>query len=52
MALVIRIESIRDFKGKDNIENACKYYISSINASAKEFQHTIRKHWAIENKLH
>lgn len=52
MASVIRIESTREFKGKDKIEKSCRYYISSLDASAERFQHIIRSHWAIENKLH
>lgn len=52
MVTVIRIESTREFKGKDKVETACRYYISSLDASAEEFQHIIRSHWAIENKLH
>lgn len=52
MRSVIRIESTRDFKGKDKIEKSTRYYISSADKSAKEFQKIIRSHWAIENKLH
>lgn len=52
MASIIRIESTREFKGKDKIENSCRYYISSLDTSAEKFQHIIRSHWAIENKLH
>jgi predicted transposase YbfD/YdcC len=52
MKSIIRIESIRDFKGKDKIETAVRYYISSLDKSAEEFQTIIRSHWAIENKLH
>lgn len=29
-----------------------RYYISSLRESPKELLHTIRSHWAIENKLH
>lgn len=52
MKSIIRIESIREFKGKDKIETATRYYISSLNKSATELQKIIRSHWAIENKLH
>ncbi len=48
----IRIESKREFKGKDKIEKSVRYYISSLNASSERFQEIIRSHWAIENKLH
>jgi predicted transposase YbfD/YdcC len=52
MTSIIRIESTREFKGKDKIEKSVRYYISSLNASAERFQQIIRSHWAIENKLH
>jgi len=50
---IIRIESTREFKNSDKPkENAVRYYIASLNAKANEFQHIIRSHWSIENKLH
>lgn len=50
---VIKIESKREFKNSDKAsETATRYYISSLNVSATEFQHIIRSHWSIENKLH
>lgn len=50
---VIKIESTREFKNSDKPkEQAVRYYISSLVVSAKEFQHIIRSHWSIENKLH
>ena len=52
MSSIIRIESLREFKGKDRLETATRYYISSLQTTAKEFQKIIRSHWAIENKLH
>ena len=53
LSTVIKIESIREFKNSDKPnEQAVRYYISSLIASAKEFQHIIRSHWSIENKLH
>jgi predicted transposase YbfD/YdcC len=33
-------------------ENSTRYYISSLQNNANEFQEKIRSHWAIENKLH
>lgn len=51
MSSIIRIESTCEFKGKDKSETATRYYISSLNISAKEFQKIIPSHWAIENKL-
>ena len=52
MKSIVRIESTRDFKGKDKIEKSVRYYISSLDTSAEELQKTIRCHWGIENKLH
>lgn len=50
---IIRIESTREFKNSDKPkEISVRYYISSLDAEAKEFQHIIRSHWSIENKLH
>lgn len=49
---IIRVESTRDFKNSDKVENSCRYYISSLNQTAEKFQEMIRSHWAIENKLH
>jgi len=50
---IIKIESIREFKNSDKpIEKATRYYISSLDLTAKEFQYIIRSHWSIENKLH
>lgn len=50
---IIKIESTREFKNSDKpIENATRYYISSLRNNATEFQSKIRSHWAIENKLH
>ena len=52
MRSIIRIESKREFKGKQKVETAIRYYISSLDKSAAELQKIIRSHWAIENKLH
>jgi predicted transposase YbfD/YdcC len=52
MKSIIKIESTRDFKGKDKKEQAVRYYISSLDKTAQELQYIIRCHWAIENKLH
>jgi predicted transposase YbfD/YdcC len=50
---VIKIESIREFKNSNKpTETATRYYISSLNAHAKDMQNAIRLHWGIENKLH
>jgi predicted transposase YbfD/YdcC len=50
---IIKIESKREFKNSEKpIQNATRYYISSIRASSQDFQKAIRSHWSIENKLH
>ena len=50
---VIKIESIREFKNSEKpIETATRYYISSLENNAQEYQKNIRSHWGVENKLH
>ena len=50
---VIKIESQRVFKNSNKpTEKATRYYISSLEANAENFQKAIRLHWGIENKLH
>ena len=50
---IVKIESIREFKNSNKKpEKSTRYYISSLNNKAIEYQHNIRSHWGIENKLH
>ncbi len=50
---IIRIKSKREFKNSDKgSEETVRYYISSIESEADNFQKAIRSHWSIENKLH
>lgn len=50
---VIKIESIREFKNSDKpMEKATRYYISSLENNAEQYQKNIRSHWGVENKLH
>lgn len=50
---IIKIESKREFKNSDKkTEIATRYYISSLNETAENYQRHIRAHWGIENKLH
>lgn len=50
---VIKIESLREFKNSyKSSEKATRYYISSLNDNAKNYQKNIRSHWSVENKLH
>ena len=47
---VVEIHSTRDLS--DKVEKEKRYYISSLEGSAKEMLHYVRSHWAIENSLH
>lgn len=47
---IIKIESIRELKGKTSREN--RYYISSKKESAQYFNNIVRGHWGIENAFH
>jgi len=49
---IIKIDSSRFFKSTKKQENSTRIYISSLDASAENFQEYIRSHWGIENKLH
>jgi predicted transposase YbfD/YdcC len=52
MESVIKIESERTMKSTGKITSQTRYYISSLQSTAKEFNLAIRCHWAIENNLH
>lgn len=47
---LIRIESMREIAGKKTTET--RYYISSLNKTAKEINQLVRSHWQVENNLH
>jgi len=47
---IVKIESERIIKDKTTQE--VRYYISSLEATAKRFNEIVRKHWSIENSLH
>ena len=50
---IIRIDSLREFKNSDKEdEKSTRYYISSLNNTAIDYQKNIRSHWGVENKLH
>lgn len=50
---VVKIESLREFKNSNKpSEKATRYYISSLDNSAEQYQKNIRSHWGVENKLH
>lgn len=48
----IKIESEVFHKSTGKTTNEKRYYISNLEQNAELFNKTIRKHWAIENKLH
>jgi len=51
IACLIRLDSIREIKGKKSLET--RYYIASNkNLSTEKALNQIRSHWAIENSLH
>ena len=47
---LVKIDAIRIIDEKTTQET--RYYISSLKASAEEFNLIIRSHWGIENELH
>lgn len=49
---VIKISTNRTIISTGKVSKECRYYISSLKKSPKEFNSLIRGHWAIENKLH
>jgi predicted transposase YbfD/YdcC len=50
---VVKIESVREFKNSNKpTEKATRYYISSLDNNAEQYQTNIRSHWGVENKLH
>lgn len=51
---VLKIDSKREYnKGTElRVETDTRYYISSLVASAEQFNAAVRGHWSIENSLH
>ncbi|MFM7853727.1 MAG: ISAs1 family transposase [Flammeovirgaceae bacterium] len=49
---LVRITSERTIKLTGEQQQQTRYYISSKGAGAKIFNHIVRSHWSIENKLH
>jgi predicted transposase YbfD/YdcC len=47
---IVRISTKRTIR--DKTENETRYYISSLDSKAEEFNQHIRMHWGVENKLH
>jgi len=49
---LIKIESERTIKATEVKQVQTRYYISSHQGDAAFFNHAVRAHWGIENKLH
>jgi predicted transposase YbfD/YdcC len=47
---VVMIEAKRESNGK--VEEETRFYLSSLKATAADFNHLVRSHWSIENSLH
>ena len=47
---VVMIEAQREKNKK--VTHETRYYLSSLDESAKEFNRLVRSHWSIENQLH
>jgi predicted transposase YbfD/YdcC len=52
LTTLIRIESERHDKAKNNDESEIRYYMSSKTDNAEAFNRYVRDHWKIENNLH
>ncbi len=48
---LVMVEAEREVTGKE-ISGETRYFISSLQANAKENLHAVRSHWQIENSLH
>ncbi|MFV0375850.1 MAG: ISAs1 family transposase, partial [Mangrovibacterium sp.] len=49
---IFRIDSQRTIKSTGETSQQTRYYISTLEAQAKQFNSWTRNHWAIENNLH
>jgi predicted transposase YbfD/YdcC len=49
---IVRIKSERAEKKTGKISQQTRYYISSLQEGAVQFNAKVRQHWAIENNLH
>lgn len=49
---IFRIDSQRTIKSTGETSLQTRYYISSLESSAKQFNSSVRSHWGIENNLH
>ena len=49
---LIQMETQTTQLGSDEVRREVRYYISSLDELASEFQSYIRQHWSIENSCH
>ena len=49
---IVKIVSERTIKTTGKTSTATRYYITSLESSAKEILNAVRRHWEVENKLH
>ncbi|KAA6316534.1 hypothetical protein EZS27_033170 [termite gut metagenome] len=49
---LVVIDSERIIKARGEVSKQIRFYISSLNGSAEDFNRWIREHWAIVNNLH
>ena len=47
---IVMLESVREYQGK--VETEKRFYITSLDGSAKMIANAIRSHWGVENSLH
>jgi len=52
LACIIKIDSTRYIKKNGQATSETRFYISSANLSASDFNAYVKAHWAIENNLH
>lgn len=49
---IVKVTRETYFKRSDKYSSETSFYISSKKMSAKEYNHGIRAHWAVESSLH
>ena len=49
---LVEIRSVTEYLSEGRTSTETRYYISSLNRTAADFQEIVRAHWQIENNLH
>jgi predicted transposase YbfD/YdcC len=49
---VVEVQATRTHVKNGKVETETRYYLSSLVASAEQFERLVRRHWSIENRLH